>query len=158
MRHLTGPTTPWHLLLWLYLILRWVIILCMPLKIILLQPKILTSLPLCSNHAFFWGLPMQWCHYIIFVSTTRDFTCHTIPTLSFTNFTRINRQVSILIQSLSSLGDRVSTGQFLIIGKLMQWKSKAIWQIMLHPGTFNIWGSMSRCLSWCLPQVFVYHW
>ena len=56
----------------------------------------------------------------------RDFTCHTIPTLSFTNFMRINRKVSMLIQSLSSLGDRVSAGQFLIIVKLSKWKSKAI--------------------------------
>ena len=39
---------------------------------------------------------------------------------------RINREVSMLIQSLSSLGDRVSVGQFLIIVKLMQQKSKAI--------------------------------
>ena len=58
----------------------------------------------------------------------RDYTYkhHTIPTLSFTNFMRINRQLSMLIQSLSSLGDRVSADQFLVIVKLMQQKPKAI--------------------------------
>ena len=93
---------------------------------ILLQSKILTSLALHSNHVIFLGLPTWWFHYLIFISTMRDFTCHTIPTHSFTNYMRINSQVGMLIQSLNSLGNRVSTGQFLIIVEVMQWKSKAI--------------------------------
>ena len=118
----------------------------MPLIIILLQPKMLTSQPFSQTHAFSLGYPTCFCHYLIFISTTRDFTCHTISTLSFTDFTRINRQVSMLIQSLSSLGNRVSAGQFLIIVKLTQQKSKAIQSGRL-PYSWALSTSRGECLS-----------
>ena len=88
----------------------------------------------------------------------RDFT-HKILQTFFTNFMRIDRQVSMLIQSLSSLGDRASADQFLVIVKLTQQKSKAIsiWWIILHLGNFKIQGRTSRHLSLYLPQEFVYH-